>query len=322
MNPLISTIIPVYNTEHYLEKCVDSVVNQTYKNLQIILVDDGSTDNSPALCEKYAQNDSRIVVIHKKNGGLSSARNAGLQVSTGDYITFVDSDDYISFSSYQEMISAIRGRDNVVACSCFRRVDENGNVYERNDPHNTPEETSNLDYLKELLLHIGDVSVCTKLFPRNLIKDKRFDESRLNEDLLFEMEIIPSIDKIVYTGQVGYYYLSRNDSISSSYGKAIEDMAPNSILVNSIVQSDYPQFKEESYRFALFQNMNYLLLVPKELRTKDNENYKRALRYIRTNFLKFGISNKYLDKKSKLIIAGLILCPEPIIRLFQRKHKK
>lgn len=320
MNPLISTIIPVYNTEHYLEKCVDSVVNQTYKNLQIILVDDGSTDNSPALCEKYAQNDSRIVVIHKKNGGLSSARNAGLQVSTGDYITFVDSDDYISFSSYQEMISAIRGRDNVVACSCFRRVDENGNVYERNDPHNAPEETSNLDYLKELLLHIGDVSVCTKLFPRNLIKDKRFDESRLNEDLLFEMEIIPSIDKIVYTGQVGYYYLSRNDSISSSYGKAIEDMAPNSILVNSIVQSDYPQFKEESYRFALFQNMNYLLLVPKELRTKDNENYKRALRYIRTNFLKFGISNNYLDKKSKLIIAGLILCPEPIIRLFQRKH--
>lgn len=320
MNPLISTIIPVYNTEHYLEKCVDSVVNQTYKNLQIILVDDGSTDNSPALCEKYAQNDSRIVVIHKKNGGLSSARNAGLQVSTGDYITFVDSDDYISFSSYQEMISAIRGRDNVVACSCFRRVDENGNVYERNDPHNAPEETSNLDYLKELLLHIGDVSVCTKLFPRNLIKDKRFDESRLNEDLLFEMEIIPSIDKIVYTGQVGYYYLSRNDSISSSYGKAIEDMAPNSILVNSIVQSDYPQFKEESYRFALFQNMNYLLLVPKELRTKDNENYKRALRYIRTNFLKFGISNNYLDKKSKLIIAGLILCPEPIIRLFQRKY--
>ena len=96
MNPLISVIVPIYNVEKYLARCVDSIVNQTYKNLEIILVDDGSPDLCPQMCDDYAEKDSRIKVVHKKNGGLSDARNAGMAVSTGEYISFIDSDDYVS----------------------------------------------------------------------------------------------------------------------------------------------------------------------------------------------------------------------------------
>ena len=96
MNSLISVIVPIYNVEKYLDKCVDSIINQTYKNLEIILVDDGSPDNCPQMCDDYAKKDSRIRVVHKENGGLSDARNAGMKVATGEYVSFIDSDDYIS----------------------------------------------------------------------------------------------------------------------------------------------------------------------------------------------------------------------------------
>ena len=100
MDDLISVIVPVYNVEEYLDRCIESIVNQTYKNLEILLIDDGSTDNSYNICDKWAKKDNRIKVVHKENGGVSSARNVGLDVATGDYIGFVDSDDYISIDMY------------------------------------------------------------------------------------------------------------------------------------------------------------------------------------------------------------------------------
>ena len=323
MSETISVIIPVYNVEKYLNKCVDSVISQTYKDLQIILVDDGSTDRSSKICDKYAKADTRISVIHKQNGGLSSARNAGMEIVEGDYITFLDSDDYVSPTVYEELYKIIKSQDSdSIACTCFRRVDEAGNVYKKNDPHSKPSSTSNTEYLREILLHIGDVSVCTKLFPRKMLEIKRFDEEKLNEDLLFMADLIPSFKTIVYTGTVGYYYLVRDNSISSGYGKSVEDMAVNAVAVNKNVQSEYPELKDEGNRFALFQNMAYLLLIPQALRTKNNKKYLEALKYLKKTFFKNGITNRYLGIKYKIIIFVLIIYPEIVIRLFQRKHKK
>ena len=323
MSETISVIIPVYNVEKYLNKCVDSVISQTYKDLQIILVDDGSTDRSSKICDEYAKADTRISVIHKQNGGLSSARNAGMEIVEGDYITFLDSDDYVSPTVYEELYKIIKSQDSdSIACTCFRRVDEAGNVYKKNDPHSKPSSTSNTEYLREILLHIGDVSVCTKLFPRKMLEIKRFDEEKLNEDLLFMADLIPSFKTIVYTGTVGYYYLVRDNSISSGYGKSVEDMAVNAVAVNKNVQSEYPELKDEGNRFALFQNMAYLLLVPQALRTKNNKKYLEALKYLKKTFFKNGITNRYLGIKNKIIIFVLIIYPEIVIRLFQRKHIK
>ena len=320
MNKLITIIVPVYNIDKYLEKCVNSIQGQTYKNLEIILVDDGSTDSSGLLCDSLAAEDSRIRVIHKPNGGLSSARNAGLDISTGDYIGFIDSDDYIATDFYESLLALSRN-ERTVLCSHFVRVDESGNITYRNDPHIEGGEISAKDYIRELLLHIGDVSVCSKLFPRHAVEDLRFDETRLNEDLLFMMELIPRIETISFTDKIGYYYLCRANSISSKYGKAIEDMVGNSVLFKNKVLAIYPELRAEADRFALFQHMAYLLLVPSKLRNKSNALYIQAIRYLRRNFFVNGLTNRYLTAKNKLIMLGQIFAPSMLASKYQKKHK-
>lgn len=125
---MISTIIPVYNVDNYLPKCVDSIINQTYKNLEIILVDDGSLDRCPDICDEYAKKDKRIIVIHKKNGGLSDARNAGLEIAKGEYISFIDSDDYINEHMYEDMLSAIENVDADLCICGYDRVNDDGEI--------------------------------------------------------------------------------------------------------------------------------------------------------------------------------------------------
>lgn len=321
MKEIISVIIPVYNTERYLEKCVDSVLNQTYQNLQVILVDDGSTDLSAQICDSYTEKDNRVQVIHKKNGGLSSARNVGLDVAHGAFVTFLDSDDYLHETCYYSLYTALQGEHDAIACVNYRRVDENYNVYMRDDKHTVLEKTDSLEYMRELLLHTGDVSVCTKLFPRKLIQEKCFDEDKLNEDLLFMMDLIPDFKYVIYTGTVGYYYLVRGNSTSSGYGKAVIDMASNAVSINSNIQRNYVELTEEGHRFALFQNMAYLLLVPKEEQNLENSDYISALQYLKSNFWRNGFRNHFLTTKNKIVISMLLLFPKFVIKIYQRKNK-
>ena len=124
--PLISVIVPIYNVEKYLDRCVDSIINQTYKNLEIILVDDGSPDNCPQMCDDYAKKDSRIKVVHKENGGLSDARNVGMEVATGEYVSFIDSDDYISLDFYETLLETIVDNDSdIVECGVVKFYEDN-----------------------------------------------------------------------------------------------------------------------------------------------------------------------------------------------------
>lgn len=320
MGEKISVIVPVYNVDKYLDKCIGSIQQQTVKDLDIILVDDGSTDSSSTICDKYAVEDKRVRVIHKKNGGLSSARNAGLECALGDYVSFIDSDDYIAPDFYESMLSGSKN-GRTIACSHIVRVDENGNITLRNDPHISGGEITTKDYIRELLLHFGDVSVCSKLFPRKTIDTLRFDESRLNEDLLFMMDLIPRFDSITFTDKIGYYYLCRANSISSKYGKAIEDMVGNSLVFQKKILTIYPELQEAASRFVLFQHMAYLLLVPSKLRNRKNSQYTGAVKYLRLHFLSQGIRNQYLTLKNKLIIFGQILAPGFVAAQYQKRHK-
>ena len=123
--PLISIIVPIYKVEKYLKKCIQSIMNQTYLNFELILVDDGSPDDCPMICDNYAKLDNRIVVLHKQNGGLSDARNAGLDVARGEYIGFVDSDDFIANNMYEKLLSGLLAEDADMAVCNFSYVDEN-----------------------------------------------------------------------------------------------------------------------------------------------------------------------------------------------------
>lgn len=319
MKNKISVIVPVYNTSMYLSKCVDSIIVQTYQNLEIILVDDGSLDNSGKICDEYAEKDARVRVIHKENGGLSSARNAGMDIATGDYIAFVDSDDRIAPDTYEKLAAAIGDKKRAVANCMYVREFDDGELTPSPVPHTVTEDFSSVQFLEELLLHKGDVSACTKLFPKALLNGLRFPEGELNEDFKFMLNLIERIDTVSFVGSVGYYYFVRRDSITSKYGKSFVDMQKNSIFALEYVKQKHPKLKKQAMRFALYQNMAYLLALPRELATKDNSVYRSAKKFVRAHTLS-NIFNKYITAKNKIILCGLAVCPKLMAKKFQRKR--
>ena len=188
MEKKISVIVPVYKVEEYLCRCVDSIINQTYKNLEIILVDDGSPDSCGRICDEYAEKDSRIKVIHKENGGLSSARNAGLDIATGDYIGFVDSDDFIDAEMYSMLYEMIKNADVEISGVNGRSfVEEEHLLPYIAGRKNISKEQSCEEAIKGLLLRTFNSSVCSKLFLGSLFKSRRFEIGKLSEDALLEM---------------------------------------------------------------------------------------------------------------------------------------
>ena len=320
-NSKVSIVVPIYNTEAYLERCVDSILAQIYDNIEIILVDDGSSDSSPEICDRYAERNSRVKVVHKKNGGLSSARNAGLNVATGDYIGFVDSDDYVSTDMYGLLVERLEGSNCDISNVMYVRVDEEGNETPSRVTHMADCEISSEQFVRELMLHTGDVSVCTKLFRAELFEKVRFSEGKLNEDLLFMLEMLSVVKSVAFVGRVGYYYFTRSGSISGGYGKAVIDMVGNSLKAKETVDRSYSKLKRETERFAIYQHFAYLLLVPKYDAVKSNEVYINALRYLRKHAFK-SFLNKYLSIKNKIIIFMLAIAPKATANMYQKKRAK
>ena len=185
MEPLISVIVPVYKVEQYLDECVQSIRKQTYTNLEIILVDDGSPDRCPEMCDEYARQDSRIKVIHKPNGGLSSARNAGLDIATGEYVGFVDSDDIVKPNMYETLLSAFEDEKTIFAVKCQHMQLKNDNLvpqdlWKISETHIIPPK----DFLSKLVLDFFSPMVWDMLILRKHIY-VRFTEGKINEDYLF-----------------------------------------------------------------------------------------------------------------------------------------
>lgn len=207
--PLISVIVPVYNVEKYLKKCVDSITSQTYKNLEILLVDDGSTDSSGQICNEFEKNDARIKVIHKKNGGLSDARNAGLDRAKGQYYAFIDSDDYIQDNTIEIMLNAIKkNKSEIAVCNMIRFLEEGETLQ-----FYCPTDHEVLYQGKQRYKTLNQPSVCNKLFEAKLFEGIRFPKGKYYEDTFVYHEVLYRANNIVLTGTDSYWYLSREDSI-------------------------------------------------------------------------------------------------------------
>ena len=215
MNNLISVIVPVYNVKPYIDKCMQTILSQTYSNLEIILVDDGSTDGSSDVCDTYAASDSRIKVIHKENGGLSSARNAALDIATGDYIGFVDSDDYIHVQMFEKLIDASKKSDcEISICAHYT---EKGNTLYIDEPvfDNEIIYTPN-DAQKTLIEDINIRSYAwDKLYKANLFEGVRYPVGRNYEDIATTHILFSKAKKICHIPQYLYYYQIREGSISN-----------------------------------------------------------------------------------------------------------
>ena len=210
--PLISVIVPVYKVEKYLVRCLDSILSQTLEDFELWLVDDGSPDVCPQICDEYSEKDSRIKVIHKQNGGLSSARNAALDRAAGKYICFVDSDDYITSDALESLYSALTETDSDIAVGNMMSIDENGSV----TGFYTPAAERTVLEDDDILSTLNQPCACNRLYKSEIFRTLRFPEGKLYEDVFIYHKVLSQIKRMVLTGKTDYYYLIRSDSIMHS----------------------------------------------------------------------------------------------------------
>ena len=232
-NPLVTIVVPVYNVEQYLDRCIESIVNQTYNNIEIILVDDGSPDNCPQMCDDWARKDNRIKVIHKENNGLGMARNSGIEIATGSYILFVDSDDYIAPQTIEKCIAEFdRMQSDVVMFGRFETYAD-GTIKEKpivtDECYFCNEQVLN-DILPGLFTYkrATGVSSCCKMYNLNLIKDANItyksEREILSEDAIFNLELFYYVKSVSVIRECFYYYFKNNNSLSRGYKKNLQEL--------------------------------------------------------------------------------------------------
>lgn len=324
--PLITVIVPVYNILEYLPRCVHSITAQTYRNLEILLVDDGSTDGTGELCDRLAREDGRIRVFHKENGGSSSARNLALGQARGEYVGFVDSDDFIEPGMYERLYRGIRAYGVTAAQVGRDETDEQGqslpNICE---PPREPLVTESTEFLRELLLHRGDCSFCTKLLPRALFPAEAFPEGRLNEDFHLLVRMLPKIRRLVSLPEQDYHVFYRIGSNSrkadrEAFSRVFADCVDNADMVEELVGREYPGLRREAFRFGVFQRLEYLLHIPISRMTEDNKMYREVVAYLRKNWWR-AMGNPFLTGKNKLYHTLFAISPRGIRRLHRRIRK-
>lgn len=215
MEDLISVIIPVYNVEKYLSRCIDSIIQQTYSNIEIILVNDGSTDSSGRICDFYKEKDQRIKVIHKKNGGLSDARNKGIEIASGSYIVFIDSDDYVKDSYLMKMYTAIsNSKADLVICN-FEFVDERENAIRKRESPISDMKLTGREIEYKICEKNGDYFVVAwnKMYKKSLWRNLRFPLGKINEDEFVICKILEKCNKVITLKEKLYFYVQRENSI-------------------------------------------------------------------------------------------------------------
>lgn len=299
MKSKISIIIPIYKVEEFLDDCVQSVVGQTYRNIEIILVDDGSPDNCPAMCDAWAEKDNRIRVIHKSNGGLSDARNAGLDMATGDYISFVDSDDWILPMMYEKMLFVMQ-KENADICACNIRscYPDHEEVWGCNEYL-----SGNSEQILDMLYSDTKypVSAWNKLYKRECWKDLRFPVGKICEDAFTTYQLVHNAERIVQIPKDYYCYRIRPQSIMTSAFSIKRMDEEEAWRANyQFVNTHYPALYKKAFRFYLQKVHVLIRTIPKEQRKEYSQQFKYLKNIMRNNMLfmvfKSGLNWKYRIK--------------------------
>lgn len=323
----ITVIVPAYNIIDCLERCIMSIINQTQKDLEIILVDDGSTDGTAALCDSLGKKDSRIKVLHKENGGSSSARNMGLKYATGDYIGFVDSDDYIEPDMYELLSNAVEYYGFKMAQISRDEVNENGS---RRPDVCVPPETETVitghDMMRELLMHRGDCSFCTRICSRELFENRSFPEGELNEDFKLLTDMLTDVESFIILPKQCYHVYYRMNSNSrrsdkEDFSRVFSDIVVNADYVSELVKQSYPDLVNEAFRFGMIQRLDYMLHIPISMMNTDNSFYMAVASYMRKNRFK-ALGNDLLTNKNKFYILLLGSAPKKVRQIHAKKMQK
>lgn len=306
MGEKISVIVPVYNVEQYLERCVDSIINQTYTNLEIILVNDGSTDNSGKLCDELAKKDERIRVIHKENGGLSDARNRGIDEAESDLVGFIDSDDYIDSDMYEVLLKNLNNTDaDLSMCALY---DVYNNTPEAQVANKETWELSSEQAIKMVMeAKILSVTAVNKLYRKSLFSELKFEVGKIAEDAFIMIKLLDKCKKIVATNEKKYYYVHRENSIttqkfSTKFLNVIEAYEQNS----NIILEKYPKLKDVAQtrmNWAYFYVLDRLLL---DDNYNDKELENKLISYLK-NHRKDILNDPLFTKGRKIGFITLLL---------------
>lgn len=300
--PEISIIVPVYKVEKYLDRCVKSILAQTFTDFELILVDDGSPDNCPQMCDEWAKKDERIRVIHKENGGLSSARNAGLRVAVGNYIGFVDSDDWITKDMYEHLYSLIIKNKMDISMCCFARnpkkleegLCEKGSMYF--------DKKKLMEFFFRVNGELSNYAVWNRLYKKELLNDIRFVEGRINEDVLFSYEVFRKANGMIFSKQRKYLYFQNRQGITNGkLRKKDFDLLKN---WDFIVENE----KENvNYEWAKINRMRatYTLYVKARLYGYEKDIEKKILEdwreELKENYREL-MNTKFFDWKRKILL--------------------
>ena len=326
MDSLVSIIIPVYNVEKYLDKCIASVVGQTYHNLQIILIDDGSTDRSPDICDGWKERDSRITVIHQPNGGLSRARNAGLKVATGEFIGFVDSDDWVEPEMYEILLSAMAETDADIAV-CNYQCEHEGSQVVIQKPESPSQKIYTAVEVLELILSwksfIRSV-VWNKLFMRELLTNHLFPEGKIYEDSFWTPQVIGCSKKIVTIDLSLYHYLFRGESLSHDVRNlynVLKDMFEMRDHRIEYIHEDYPSL--ENLSIIEYQNLCWQKYIQVSEKYSQFDADGSIRRMIHANFCKWSWSENLMLGSYKAGMRCLVFrfCPR-LIPVIHGIHNK
>ena len=314
-NPKISVIVPVYKVEKYLDNCIESIVNQTYRNLEIILVDDGSPDNCPAMCDKWAKKDSRIKVIHKENGGVSEARNTALDVITGEYVTFVDSDDWIDSDMLEYMQSELEMNTADIACIGF--------YFEHLDGKTILISNNNCVFESEDVIagYISDKirpEIGAKLYKTSVINNHRFNvKNKYAEDLLFNYYLMKNAKKVINLGVCKYHYLQ--NSGNSSTTAYITDARAKSYKITKEIVVDTAGTNLHS--IAIWRHIrNTYAILSRVIKSDDDYFIKTYFVELKAEILLYKskiLFGKNYSRKQKIATVLLSVSPKLFIKFLK-----
>lgn len=309
---LVSVVIPIYNVKDYLERCVQSVVTQSVTDLEIILVDDGSTDGSGELCETLKSKDSRIQVIHQVNQGLGPARNSGLAIATGMYLSFIDSDDWIEQNTYEILVNSME-RNHCQIATCGRKIVDDEKcldlVYCSDDEKVLVGEEIIEHYL---LQNNMNMSACDKLFERSLFENIQFPSGYVSEDVVPIYEVLKRVDRIALTGKPLYNYYCRPGSLSRScyFSRKGMGLWMYCAQVAGDVKTNFPRLREQAdyYEYdALISTWRKILRA-----NYRGEERKQVWDRIKQVYFKM-VSNQYMHKKQRIYALLMILRVERLV---------
>ena len=320
MKPKISVLVPAYNVALWLPSCLDSILAQTYQNLEIIVVNDGSTDNTGTILDSYAKKNGRIVAIHQKNAGLVAARETGIAHATGDYVTFVDGDDTIAPDMYEHlMANALKYKADISHCG-MDFVFPDGHI----EPHYGTGRLlvqDNIEGLRELLIgELVEPSLCTKLYARYLVTNSCLDKSVLNnEDLLRNFTLFSRANRIVFEDFCGYQYFQRPGSMSKDSSKALQNLK-HILRARKLIVDNSP---EELYPYAMRLWLSTYINAINQKSDDCDEQMEEFCKECRQVLIREKKNTRHLIKRQQIAAWLIIYAPwlhKIIYRIYKRRR--